>query len=148
MKTIRFFPGKMYLALLMPLYLGALLFDTGLTMMYIHSPWQEGNLWVRFLMLAVGQWALVFAATIEALIIVGSAYHLAKHRSNYLAICLLAVPVMIHVGAGLTWLPWTGLRIETVIQLQLVGSLILVSGLAADLVTMKMRKARLAINNR
>lgn len=95
---------------------------------------------MRLLIIYFGKWALVLAAIIEAPLITILAYQLAKQGLKILALCILTVPVIIHVLAGLTWLPWTGLGMNMIIQLQLLGMIIMVIGLITDLIVTKRRK--------
>lgn len=132
-----------YLIIPFLIYLLSSLFDMGLTIYFIRSPWQEGNPWIRFLIIHFGKWSLVTIAIIEAVIVRVLAHQLAKGGSRVLAFFILAVPVMIHVLAGLMWLKWTGLAGKvSIMQLQLLGVITMVIGLVTDLIVTRRKEEK------
>ena len=133
--------GVNYMIIPIFIYLLSSLFDMGLTLHLIQSPWQEANPWIRFLMIYFGKWSLVPATIIEIVIVIALANYFAKQGSRVLTFCSLAVPMMIHILAGLMWLQWTGLAEKvTIMQLQLLGVIIVTVALITDLIMMKRKK--------
>jgi len=131
------------------IYLFSSLFDFGLTVHFIQGPWQEGNPWARLLVLHFGKWSLIPAVLIEAVAIGILTHQLSKRGSKVLAFCSLAAPTVIHVLAGLMWLPWTGLAEKvTILQLQLLGVIVMVFGLIIDLAVTRKKEIKQYKNKR